>query len=177
MLQLDCPDLAADRHRHPTLDAYRRQIALHIEAINHATRDIPSDAMRLHLCWGNFEGPHTRDVPLRDIVDVILTARPAGLSFEAANPRHAHEWTVWEETPLPDGKVLIPGVLDSTTNYVEHPDLVCQRLLTFAGLVGRETVIAGSDCGFSDLRDRSDGASDGGLGEACRHGGGGKAGI
>ena len=150
MLQLDCPDLAAARHRYgESLKGFRRRVKLHVEALNHATRDIPSEAMRLHLCWGNYEGPHTRDVPLADIVDLVFAARPAGLSFEAANPRHAHEWTLFEEVKLPDGKVLIPGVLDSTTNFVEHPELVAQRIVQYARLVGRENVIAGSDCGFA----------------------------
>jgi 5-methyltetrahydropteroyltriglutamate--homocysteine methyltransferase len=150
VLQLDCPDLAAARHRGgQSLEEFRRMAKLHIEALNHATRDIPPEDMRLHACWGNREGPHTRDVPLRDIIDLLLQARPAALSFEAANPRHAHEWTVFEDVRLPDGKVLIPGVLDSTTNYVEHPELVAQRLVQYARLVGRERVIAGSDCGFA----------------------------
>jgi 5-methyltetrahydropteroyltriglutamate--homocysteine methyltransferase len=150
VLQLDCPDLAAGRHRYgETLEEFRRRIALHIEAINHATRDIPAGAMRLHVCWGNYEGPHNHDVALSDILDLVLQARPAALSFEAANPRHAHEWTVWEDVELPDGKLLVPGVLDSTTNYVEHPELVAQRIVRYAELAGRENVIAGSDCGFA----------------------------
>jgi 5-methyltetrahydropteroyltriglutamate--homocysteine methyltransferase len=150
VLQLDCPDLAASRHRHgEDLDEFRRRVTLHLDAIAHATRDIPPEAMRLHVCWGNYEGPHHRDVPLADIIDLVLDARPAGLSFEAANPRHAHEWTVFEDVDLPDGKVLIPGVLDSTTNYLEHPELVAQRIVRYAELVGRENVIAGSDCGFA----------------------------
>jgi 5-methyltetrahydropteroyltriglutamate--homocysteine methyltransferase len=105
--------------------------------------------MRLHLCWGNYEAPHIRDVPLADIIDLVLQARPAGLCLEAANPRHAHEWAVFEDVKLPNGKVLVPGVLDSTTNFVEHPELVAQRLLQYARLVGRENVVAGSDCGFA----------------------------
>jgi 5-methyltetrahydropteroyltriglutamate--homocysteine methyltransferase len=150
VLQLDCPDLAASRHSYgESLEEFRRRVALHIEALNHATRDIPAEAMRLHLCWGNYEGPHNHDVALRDILDLALAARPAALSFEAANPRHAHEWTLFEDAELPDGKVLIPGVIDSTTNYVEHPELVAQRLVRHAELVGPENVIAGSDCGFA----------------------------
>jgi 5-methyltetrahydropteroyltriglutamate--homocysteine methyltransferase len=105
--------------------------------------------MRLHLCWGNYEGPHHHDVPLRDIIDLVLRARPAGLSFEAANPRHEHEWTVFAEVKLLEEKVLIPGILDSTTNFIEHPELVAQRIVRFASLVGRERVIAGTDCGFA----------------------------
>lgn len=150
LLQLDCPDLAVSRHRVGlSLEEFRRRVKLHIEALNHATRDIPSEQMRLHLCWGNYEGPHNHDVPLRDIIDLVFEARPAAISFEAANPRHAHEWTLFEEVKLPAGKVLIPGVLDSTTNYIEHPELVAQRLVQYAELVGRENVIAGSDCGFA----------------------------
>jgi 5-methyltetrahydropteroyltriglutamate--homocysteine methyltransferase len=150
VLQLDCPDLAASRHSYgESLEEFRRRAALHIEALNAATRDIPPEAMRLHLCWGNYEGPHNHDVALRDIIDLAVNARPAALSFEAANPRHAHEWTVFEDVELPAGKVLIPGVLDSTTNYVEHPEFVAERLVRYAELVGRENVIAGSDCGFA----------------------------
>jgi 5-methyltetrahydropteroyltriglutamate--homocysteine methyltransferase len=152
-LQLDCPDLALTRHRigAESLDDFRRFVRLHVEAINHATRDIPSEAMRMHVCWGNYEGPHHHDVALRDIVDVVLAARPAAISFEAANPRHAHEWTVFEDVPLPDGKALIPGVLDTTTNYIEHPQLVAQRIVRYAQLIGRENVIAGTDCGFASF--------------------------
>ena len=151
VLQLDCPDLAMTRHMRPdeSLEDFRRRAKLHVEAINHATRDIPGEQMRLHLCWGNYEGPHNHDVPLRDIIDVVLDARPAAISFEAANPRHEHEWTVFEDVRLPDGKALIPGVLDSTTNYIEHPELVAQRIVRYAQLVGRENVFAGSDCGFA----------------------------
>jgi 5-methyltetrahydropteroyltriglutamate--homocysteine methyltransferase len=151
VLQLDCPDLAATRHMQSdeTLEQFRQRVRLHIEAINHATRDIPAEDMRIHLCWGNYEGPHHYDVPLRDIIDIVFEARPAAISFEAANPRHEHEWTVFEDVRLPDGKALIPGVLDSTTNYIEHPELVAQRIVRYARLVGRENVIAGSDCGFA----------------------------
>lgn len=128
VLQLDCPDLAMTRHMQTeeSLDEFGRRAKLHVEALNHATRDIPGEAMRLHLCWGNYEGPHHRDVPLRDIIDTVLEARPAAISFEAANPRHEHEWTVFEEVKLPEGKALIPGVLDWTTNYIEHPELVAR---------------------------------------------------
>ena len=151
VLQLDCPDLAMTRHmdNDESLEEFRRRARLHVEAINHATRDIPSEAMRMHLCWGNYEGPHHYDLPLRDIIDVVFDARPAAISFEAANPRHEHEWTVFEDVKLPEGKVLIPGVVDSTTNYIEHPELVAQRITRYAQLVGRENVIAGSDCGFA----------------------------
>jgi 5-methyltetrahydropteroyltriglutamate--homocysteine methyltransferase len=153
LLQLDCPDLAAGYHIDfgivPDRGDFGRVAALHVEALNHATRNIAPEQMRLHLCWGNYEGPHHRDVPLGDIVSGVLRARPAGLSFEAANPRHAHEWRVWEETPLPEGKYLIPGVIDTTTNFIEHPDLAAERIVRFAELVGRERVIAGADCGLA----------------------------
>jgi 5-methyltetrahydropteroyltriglutamate--homocysteine methyltransferase len=151
ILQLDCPDLAMGWANGPevTLAEFRRKVAQRIEALEYATRDIPSDRLRMHLCWGNFEGPHVTDIPLADIIDLVLPARPAALSFEAANPRHEHEWTVFEDVKLPDGKIIIPGVLDSTTNYVEHPELIAQRLSRYASLVGRENVLAGSDCGFA----------------------------
>jgi 5-methyltetrahydropteroyltriglutamate--homocysteine methyltransferase len=151
VLQLDCPDLAMTRHMQPdeSLDDFRRRARLHVDAINHATREIPPEAMRMHLCWGNYEGPHNHDMPLRDIIDIVFEARPAAVSFEAANPRHQHEWTIFEDVKLPEGKVLIPGVIDSTTNYIEHPELVAQRIVRYAELVGRENVIAGSDCGFA----------------------------
>lgn len=156
VLQLDCPDLAMSRHnRFPdmSLEDFRRIVALHVEVLNEATKRIPPDRMRLHLCWGNYEGPHHLDVPLRDIVDIVLRARPAGLSFEGANPRHEHEWKIWKEIPLPSGKVLIPGVIDSTTNFIEHPELVADRIARYAGVVGRENVIAGTDCGFGTFAD------------------------
>jgi 5-methyltetrahydropteroyltriglutamate--homocysteine methyltransferase len=159
VLQLDCPDLAGGWNRpefaDKTVEDFQAFARMHIEALNHATRDIPSDRMRMHVCWGNFEGPHVRDIPLRSIVDIVLGARPAGLSLEGANPRHGHEWAVFEDIKLPEGKVLIPGVLDSTTNFVEHPELVAQRIIRYAEVVGRENVIAGSDCGFATLA-RSD---------------------
>jgi 5-methyltetrahydropteroyltriglutamate--homocysteine methyltransferase len=153
VLQLDCPDLAMTRgmlgNDTLTESEFRDKIRTQVHALNHSVRDIPPEQMRLHLCWGNSERPHITDIPLASIVDVVLEARPAGLSFEAANPRHAHEWTVWQDVRLPDGKVLIPGVLDSTTNFVEHPELVAQRITRFAELVGKENVIAGTDCGFA----------------------------
>jgi 5-methyltetrahydropteroyltriglutamate--homocysteine methyltransferase len=151
ILQIDCPDLAMGRHiQFAALDLaeFRSQIALNIEALNHALANIAPERMRLHLCWGNYEGPHHCDVPLGDILDLAFRARPAGLSFEAANPRHAHEWTVFERVKLPPGKILIPGVLESKTNFIEHPDLVAQRIGHYARLVGRENVIAGTDCGY-----------------------------
>ncbi len=151
LLQLDCPDLAHSRH---SLFAdlseadFVREIELSIAALNYAVRNIPPEAMRLHVCWGNYEGPHDHDVQLRTIVATLLRARPAGISLESSNPRHGHEWRIWEDVPLPDGKYLVPGVIDSTNNYVEHPELVAQRLLNYVELVGPESVIAGSDCGF-----------------------------
>lgn len=152
VLQLDCPDLAMTRamlgNDVLTDEEFRDQIRLHVRALNHAVRDIPPEQMRMHVCWGNSERPHITDIPMAAIVDVVLEARPAGLSFEAANPRHAHEWKVWKDVRLPDGKVLIPGVIDSTTNFVEHPELVAQRILKFAEVAGRENIIAGTDCGF-----------------------------
>jgi 5-methyltetrahydropteroyltriglutamate--homocysteine methyltransferase len=152
VLQLDCPDLAMTRsmvsNAGLTDEQFREQIRMHVRVLNHALRDIPPEQMRMHLCWGNGEWPHITDIPMANIVDIVLEARPAGLSFEAANPRHEHEWKVWKDIRLPEGKVLIPGVLDSTTNFVEHPELVAQRIIRFAEIVGRENVIAGSDCGF-----------------------------
>jgi 5-methyltetrahydropteroyltriglutamate--homocysteine methyltransferase len=121
---------------------------LHVEALNHALANVPADQVRIHLCWGNYEGPHHHDVPLADIFDIALTARANAISFEASNPRHAHEWRVFEKVKLPPDKVIIPGVLDSTTNFIEHPDLVAERIGRYARLVGREQVIAGTDCGF-----------------------------
>jgi len=159
VLQVDCPDLAMGRHlqfANESVADFRKTAELHIAALNHALADIPPDRMRLHLCWGNYAGPHHRDIPLRDIIDIVLKARPSGLSFEAANPRHAHEWKVFREVKLPDGKVLIPGVLDSTTNYIEHPELVAERICRFAEVIGRENVIAGTDCGFSTFAGLSD---------------------
>jgi 5-methyltetrahydropteroyltriglutamate--homocysteine methyltransferase len=151
VLQIDCPDLAMGRHiQYAALstDEFRKAARLHIEALNHALADVPPDQARVHLCWGNYEGPHHYDVPLADIIDVVFTARPNGISFEAANPRHAHEWRVFERVKLPEGKVLVPGVIDSTTNFIEHPELVAERIGRYARLVGRDNVIAGTDCGF-----------------------------
>jgi 5-methyltetrahydropteroyltriglutamate--homocysteine methyltransferase len=151
ILQIDCPDLAMGRHiqyADLSLDEFRKKARLHIEALNHATANIAPERMRMHVCWGNYEGPHHCDVPLADIIDIVFLARPSAISFEAANPRHAHEWKVFEAVKLPEGKVLIPGVLESKTNFIEHPELVAQRIGRYAKLVGRENVIAGSDCGY-----------------------------
>jgi 5-methyltetrahydropteroyltriglutamate--homocysteine methyltransferase len=151
LLQIDCPDLAMTRvtqFAHMTVPEFKDVVALHIDVLNAALADLPPERMRLHLCWGNYEGPHHHDVPLQEIVHLVLKARPVGLSFEGANPRHAHEWKVWREVRLPDDKVLIPGVLDSTTNFIEHPELVAERIVRYAEVVGREHVIASTDCGF-----------------------------
>jgi 5-methyltetrahydropteroyltriglutamate--homocysteine methyltransferase len=150
-LQLDCPDLAMGRHARfgdLTDEEFRREAAMAVDAINEATRNIPPERMRIHLCWGNYEGPHHKDIPLARIIDIVLRVRPAGISLEACNPRHAHEWAVFEDVTLPDDKYLIPGVIDSTTNYIEHPDLVARRIADYTRLVGAERVVAGTDCGF-----------------------------
>jgi len=151
VLQVDCPDLAMGRHIQFAglgIDEFRRMARLHVEALNHALSGVPADRVRMHVCWGNYEGPHHHDVPLADIIDIVFAARPSGVSFEAANPRHAHEWRLFERVKLPEGKLLIPGVLESKTNYIEHPELVAQRIGRYAKLVGRENVIAGTDCGY-----------------------------
>jgi 5-methyltetrahydropteroyltriglutamate--homocysteine methyltransferase len=151
ILQVDCPDLAMGRHiqfAELTLAEFRKMAALHVRALNHALAGVSPEQSRIHLCWGNYEGPHHHDVALGDILDIVFEARPHGISFEAANPRHAHEWKVFRDVPLPDGKLLIPGVIESKTNYIEHPELVADRIGHFAELVGRENVIAGVDCGF-----------------------------
>ncbi len=152
VLQVDSPDLALGRHTmYPDLDedGFIHAVGAHVAALNAALAGIPKDRVRLHLCWGNYEGPHTCDIPLQRILPTVLTINAGALSFEGANARHAHEWTVFEQPGLPEDLVLIPGVLDSTSNFVEHPDLVAERIVRFAGVVGRERVIAGSDCGFS----------------------------
>ena len=152
ILQVDCPDLAMGRHlAFPDLSNadFLKIAAANVEALNHALRDIPPDRMRLHLCWGNYEGPHHRDIPLKEILPIALKARPQALSFEGANPRHEHEWIVFKDVKLPDDRLIIPGVLDSTTNFIEHPELVAQRLVRYAEIVGRERVLAGTDCGMA----------------------------
>ncbi len=151
VLQVDCPDLAMGRHLAFADLGTREFVKIaegNVEALNHSLRDVPPDRVRLHLCWGNYEGPHHRDIPLRDIIGVVLKARPQAISLEGANPRHEHEWAVFRDVKLPDGKIVIPGVLDSTTNFIEHPELVAQRIVRYADVVGKENVIAGSDCGF-----------------------------
>jgi 5-methyltetrahydropteroyltriglutamate--homocysteine methyltransferase len=151
LLQLDCPDLGSARHnqhRDKTDEEFLRIAERNVAALNAAVATLPADRMRLHICWGNYEGPHTHDIPLARIIDICFKARPMGFSFEAANPRHAHEWEDLGEIRIPGDKVLIPGVIDSTTNFVEHPRLVAQRICRYADIVGRERVLAGADCGF-----------------------------
>ncbi|HEX4999642.1 MAG TPA: cobalamin-independent methionine synthase II family protein [Terriglobia bacterium] len=151
ILQLDCPDLAMARHtgfQDLTEAEFLKRAEHQVDVMNHALRNLPSDSLRMHVCWGNYEGPHDHDIPLEKIAGLILRAKPAGILFEASNPRHAHEWAVWREIPIPDDKILIPGLLTSTSNYVEHPELVAQRICQFADIVGRDRVIAGTDCGF-----------------------------
>ncbi|MBV9554772.1 MAG: cobalamin-independent methionine synthase II family protein [Alphaproteobacteria bacterium] len=152
ILQIDAPDLGSARHnqyQHLSGADFLKVAERNIEAVNHATRNIPPDRMRLHICWGNYEGPHTHDIPLAAVFDVAVKARPRALLFEAANPRHAHEWEELRDKKIPDDLVLMPGCIDSTTNFVEHPKLVAQRIENYARLVGRERVVAGTDCGFA----------------------------
>ncbi len=152
ILQIDAPDLALGRHMmYKDLDeaGFLRRFAVHVEAINGALRNIPRDRVRMHICWGNYEGPHTRDIGMEAVLPELLKAKPGALLFEGANPRHAHEWAVWRDAKIPDDLVLIPGCLDSTTNFVEHPELVAQRLERYIDIVGADRVIAGTDCGFS----------------------------
>jgi 5-methyltetrahydropteroyltriglutamate--homocysteine methyltransferase len=152
VLQLDSPDLAMARHtgfQDLSEPEFLAQAERQVEALNHALANVPASSARLHLCWGNYEGPHDFDVPLQKVLPIILKAKPQAISFEAANPRHAHEWAVWKEAKIPDDKVLIPGVIDTCTNYIEHPELVSQRICQFADIVGRERVLAGTDCGFA----------------------------
>jgi 5-methyltetrahydropteroyltriglutamate--homocysteine methyltransferase len=151
MLQIDAPDLAMGRHtmyRNRTLEEFEGRAARHIEILNHALRNVPAERVRMHVCWGNYEGPHHHDIPMERLLPIVLKAKPQGLLFEAANPRHAHEWVVFKDAAIPQDKILIPGVLSSTTNYVEHPMLVAERIGHFTDIVGRERVIAGTDCGF-----------------------------
>jgi 5-methyltetrahydropteroyltriglutamate--homocysteine methyltransferase len=152
LLQIDSPDLAMGFHvQNPDLDvkAFRDRVALRVDALNHATKRIPVDRIRVHMCWGNYEGPHHKDVPLADIIDLVVLANAGALAFEGANHRHGHEWQVFETFALPDDKVIIPGVIDTSSNYIDHPELVAQRVLRYAELVGRERVLAGTDCGFA----------------------------
>ncbi|MGH8276261.1 MAG: cobalamin-independent methionine synthase II family protein [Steroidobacteraceae bacterium] len=151
ILQVDAPDLAMGRHtmyRERPLEEFEILAARHIEVLNHALRNVPAERARMHVCWGNYEGPHHHDVPMERLLPIVLKAKPQGLLFEAANPRHAHEWVVFRNVRIPEGKVLIPGLLATTTNYIEHPELVAERIERFAQIVGRERVMAGTDCGF-----------------------------
>lgn len=152
VLQIDSPDVALGRHtqfKELSDSEFVKQVEANVEALNHALSKVPAENVRLHMCWGNYEGPHHCDIPLAAIYDLVMQAKPMGLLIEASNPRHEHEWIVFGERGLPDDKVLIPGVIDSVTNYIEHPELVAQRLCRFAEVVGRERVIAGADCGFA----------------------------
>ena len=158
LLQLDCPDLALGRHQifsHLTLEEFRDVAQMHVEALNYAVADIPADRMRMHICWGSTLGPHHTDVPLAHVMDIVLKAKPCAVSFPGANPRHEHEWKVWRDViKLPEGKIVIPGVIDSTSNFVEHPEVVCDRIVRYAGVVGRENMVAGADCGFGTFAGR-----------------------
>jgi 5-methyltetrahydropteroyltriglutamate--homocysteine methyltransferase len=151
LLQIDCPDLAMSRHtgfQDLSEAEFLKRAAFHIDVLNHALAKVPANMVRMHVCWGNYEGPHTHDIDFRKIVEIVLGAKVQGLVLEAANPRHAHEWAVWQDVKLRGDQVLIPGVIDTSTNYVEHPALVAERIIRFADVVGRERVIAGTDCGF-----------------------------
>ena len=154
LLQVDCPDLAMSRHSefsHLDIEGFKAIAELHIEVLNGALSRIDPERIRMHVCWGNYEGPHNHDVSLREIAPVLLKARPAALCIEGANPRHAHEWKTWQEITLPDDKQIVTGCLDSTTNFVEHPELVAERIIRYAEVIGRERVIAGADCGFATM--------------------------
>jgi 5-methyltetrahydropteroyltriglutamate--homocysteine methyltransferase len=151
VLQLDCPDLAMAGHtsfQELGEAEFLKRAAFHVDVLNNALRNVPADRARIHICWGNYEGPHDHDIAFAKVAPILVKSKPQALVVEAANPRHAHEWNVWRDVKLPDDKILIPGVLDTSTNYVEHPELVAQRIGQFADIVGRERVIAGTDCGF-----------------------------
>jgi 5-methyltetrahydropteroyltriglutamate--homocysteine methyltransferase len=150
-VQVDCPDIAMSRHtgfQSLSETDFLRRAAVHVEALNHALRRVPVDMVRVHICWGNYEGPHTHDIDLAKIIDIVLRTKGQAISLELANPRHEHEWAVWKDVRLPDDKLLMPGVIDTSTNYVEHPDLVAERIVRLARVVGRDRVIASTDCGF-----------------------------
>lgn len=152
LLQIDAPDLGMGRHtifRNKTDAEFQKLAELHVEVLNHALRNIPADRVRLHICWGNYEGPHHCDIPMEQVLPAVLKAKPQALLFETSNPRHAHEWTVFRDASIPDDKILVPGVIDSTTNFIEHPELVAERICKFADIVGKDRVIAGTDCGFA----------------------------
>jgi 5-methyltetrahydropteroyltriglutamate--homocysteine methyltransferase len=151
LLQIDCPDLAMARHtafQDLSEEEFLKRAEVQVEALNYALTNVPAESVRMHVCWGNYEGPHDHDIPVEKIMPILLKAKPQAYQFEASNSRHAHEWKAWRDAKLPDDKIVIPGVLDSTSNFVEHPELVAQRIEQFASIFGRERVIAGSDCGF-----------------------------
>lgn len=150
-LQIDCPDLAMARHtgfQELSEAEFLRRAEQNVDALNHAVRNIPAERMRIHICWGNYEGPHDHDIPLEHILDIVLKAKPSVILFEAANPRHEHEWVVWRDASIPDEKILVPGVIDTCSNYLEHPELIAQRIERYVAIVGADRVIAGTDCGF-----------------------------
>ena len=152
LLQIDAPDLAMGRHtmyKQRSIEEFLTLAAMHVEVLNHALRNVPAERVRMHVCWGNYEGPHHHDVPMEQLLPIVIKAKAQGLLFEAANARHAHEWVVFRDARIPADKILIPGVLSSTSNYIEHPLLVAERICRFADIVGRDRVIAGTDCGFS----------------------------
>jgi 5-methyltetrahydropteroyltriglutamate--homocysteine methyltransferase len=151
LLQLDCPDLAMAHHtgfQELSEADFLKRAELHVEAMNHALANVPAEQCRMHICWGNYEGPHDHDIVLERIAPIFLKAKPRAILFEASNPRHDHEWRVWAELKIPDDKILVPGTITSTSNYVEHPEFVAQHIERFANIVGKERVIAGTDCGF-----------------------------
>jgi 5-methyltetrahydropteroyltriglutamate--homocysteine methyltransferase len=150
-LQIDCPDLAMARHtgfQDLSEAQFLQRAEQNVEALNHAVRNIPTERMRIHICWGNYEGPHDHDIPLQRILKIVMGAKPAAILFEAANPRHEHEWIVWRDAAVPDDKILVPGVVDTCTNYIEHPELIAQRIARYVAIAGPDRVIAGTDCGF-----------------------------
>jgi 5-methyltetrahydropteroyltriglutamate--homocysteine methyltransferase len=154
LLQVDCPDLGLGRHtlfKERPLQDFERMATRHVEVLNHALRNCPADRLRMHVCWGNYDGPHHRDVPMEVVLPIALRAKPQALLFESANPRHAHEWTVFREARIPEDKVLVPGLIDSVSNFIEHPMLVAERIQRLADIVGRERVLAGTDCGFASF--------------------------
>lgn len=156
VLQLDCPDLASGAntdYADLSVKEFRKVLDQHVECLNYTLKSIPAEQVRIHICWGNYEGPHHRDIALSDIIDIVLKVKATGITIESANPRHGHEWKVWEERKLPDGKILFPGVIDDTTWFIEHPEFVAERIVRFARLVGKENVIACTDCGLRHLPD------------------------
>ena len=158
VLQLDCPDLASGAntdYAHLSVKQFRKVIEKHVECLNYALKTIPPEQVRIHVCWGNYQGPHHRDIALSDIIEIVLKANVEGMTLESANPRHGHEWKIWQENKLPEGKILFPGVIDDLTHFIEHPELVAERIVRFAKLVGKENVIACTDCGLRHLPDAS----------------------